>query len=62
MTQTLDTPVLIAGGGPTGLVLASLLSQYGAGCVLAERNTHIASSGTTVADAADVIARMRGAQ
>jgi FAD-dependent monooxygenase len=39
MTQTLDT-VLIAGGGPAGLVLASLLSQYGVGCVLAERNTH----------------------
>jgi 2-polyprenyl-6-methoxyphenol hydroxylase-like FAD-dependent oxidoreductase len=40
MTQTLDTPVLIAGGGPTGLVLASLLSRCGVGCVLAERNTH----------------------
>ena len=40
MTPILDTPVLIAGGGPTGLVLAALLSQYGVSCVLAERNTH----------------------
>src|ERR1700739_2618716 len=40
MSATLDTPVLIAGGGPTGLVLASVLSQYGIACVLAERNTH----------------------
>jgi 2-polyprenyl-6-methoxyphenol hydroxylase-like FAD-dependent oxidoreductase len=40
MTQTLETPVLIAGGGPTGLVLASVLSRYGIGCVLAERNAH----------------------
>jgi 2-polyprenyl-6-methoxyphenol hydroxylase-like FAD-dependent oxidoreductase len=40
MTPTLDTPVLIAGGGPTGLVLASLLSRHGIKCVLAERNTH----------------------
>jgi len=40
MTQTLDTPVLIAGAGPTGLVLASLLSRHGISCVLAERNTH----------------------
>src|ERR1700736_659403 len=40
MTQTLDTPVLVAGGGPTGLVLASVLSGYGINCVLVERNTH----------------------
>jgi FAD-dependent monooxygenase len=40
MTQTLDTPVLVAGGGPTGLVLASVLSGYGIKCVLVERNTH----------------------
>jgi 2-polyprenyl-6-methoxyphenol hydroxylase-like FAD-dependent oxidoreductase len=40
MTPKLETPVLIAGGGPTGLVLASVLSRYGIGCVLAERNTH----------------------
>jgi 2-polyprenyl-6-methoxyphenol hydroxylase-like FAD-dependent oxidoreductase len=40
MTQTLDTPVLVAGGGPTGLVLASVLSHYGINCVLVERNTH----------------------
>jgi len=38
MTQTLDTPVLVAGGGPTGLVLASVLSGYGINCVLVERN------------------------
>jgi 2-polyprenyl-6-methoxyphenol hydroxylase-like FAD-dependent oxidoreductase len=40
MTQTLDTPVLVVGGGPTGLVLAGVLSQYGISCVLVERNTH----------------------
>ena len=40
MTQTLDTPVLVAGAGPTGLVLASVLSGYGINCVLVERNTH----------------------
>jgi 2-polyprenyl-6-methoxyphenol hydroxylase-like FAD-dependent oxidoreductase len=40
MTQTLDTPVLVAGGGPTGLVLAGVLSGYGINCVLVERNTH----------------------
>jgi FAD-dependent monooxygenase len=40
MTQTLDTPVLVVGAGPTGLVLASVLSGYGIRCVLVERNTH----------------------
>src|SRR5258705_12967595 len=40
MTQTLDTPVLVVGAGPTGLVLASELSHYGINCVLVERNTH----------------------
>ena len=43
MTQTLDTPVLVAGAGPTGLVLASVLSGYGINCVLVERNTHTTS-------------------
>ena len=40
MTQTLETPVLVVGAGPTGLVLASVLSGYGINCVLVERNTH----------------------
>jgi 2-polyprenyl-6-methoxyphenol hydroxylase-like FAD-dependent oxidoreductase len=40
MTQLIDTPVLIAGGGPTGLVLASVLAHEGIRSVLAERNTH----------------------
>src|SRR5258705_2646711 len=40
MTQTLDTPVLVVGAGPTGLVLASVLSEYGINCVLVERKTH----------------------
>ena len=40
MTQLIDTPVLIAGGGPTGLVLASVLANEGIKSVLAERNTH----------------------
>jgi len=40
MTQLIDTPVLIAGGGPTGLVLASVLAGEGIKSVLAERNTH----------------------
>jgi 2-polyprenyl-6-methoxyphenol hydroxylase-like FAD-dependent oxidoreductase len=40
MTQPLHTPVLIAGGGPTGLVLAAELSRHGVRSVLAERNEH----------------------
>jgi 2-polyprenyl-6-methoxyphenol hydroxylase-like FAD-dependent oxidoreductase len=40
MTQPLHTPVLIAGGGPTGLVLAAELSRHGVASVLAERNEH----------------------
>jgi 2-polyprenyl-6-methoxyphenol hydroxylase-like FAD-dependent oxidoreductase len=40
MTQTFDTPVVVVGGGPTGLVLASVLSCYGINCLLVERNTH----------------------
>ena len=40
MTQTLETPVLVVGAGPTGLVLASVPSGYGVNCVLVERNTH----------------------
>ena len=35
---SIDTSVLIVGGGPTGLVLASLLARDGVNCVLAERN------------------------
>jgi 2-polyprenyl-6-methoxyphenol hydroxylase-like FAD-dependent oxidoreductase len=38
VASTLDTPILIAGGGPTGLTLASVLAQGGVNCVLAERN------------------------
>src|SRR6201993_2183358 len=40
MTQPLHTPVLIAGGGPTGLVLAAELARHGVPSVLAERNEH----------------------
>jgi 2-polyprenyl-6-methoxyphenol hydroxylase-like FAD-dependent oxidoreductase len=40
MAETIDTPVLVVGGGPTGLVLAAQLSRLGVDCVLAERNTH----------------------
>jgi 2-polyprenyl-6-methoxyphenol hydroxylase-like FAD-dependent oxidoreductase len=40
MTQPLQTPVLIVGGGPTGLVLAAELSRDGVPSVLAERNEH----------------------
>lgn len=40
MTQPLHVPVLIAGGGPTGLVLAAELSRHGIASVLAERNEH----------------------
>jgi len=32
------TPVLIAGGGPVGLMLANVLGQYGVASVLVERN------------------------
>lgn len=38
MASTLETPVLIAGGGPTGLTLAYVLARHGVNCVLAERN------------------------
>jgi flavin-dependent dehydrogenase len=38
VTPTLDTPVLIAGGGPTGLALASVLARDGVNWLLAERN------------------------
>lgn len=38
VTSTLAMPVLIAGGGPTGLTLASLLARDGVNCILAERN------------------------
>ena len=40
MTPPLHVPVLIAGGGPTGLVLAAELSRHGVPSVLAERNEH----------------------
>src|SRR6201997_2204721 len=40
MTQPLRTPVLIAGGGPTGLVLAAERSRHGVPSVLAARNEH----------------------
>jgi len=40
MTQPMHVSVLIAGGGPTGLVLAAELSRHGVASVLAERNEH----------------------
>jgi 2-polyprenyl-6-methoxyphenol hydroxylase-like FAD-dependent oxidoreductase len=40
MNQPLYVPVLIAGGGPTGLVLAAELSRFGVASMLAERNEH----------------------
>jgi FAD-dependent monooxygenase len=40
MTQPQHVPVLIAGGGPTGLVLAAELSRHGVASMLAERNEH----------------------
>src|SRR5882757_1698870 len=38
MASTLDTPVLIAGAGPSGLTLAYELARHGVNCILAERN------------------------
>jgi len=39
MEQTLpDDTVLIAGGGPVGLILATVLAYYGIKSVLLERN------------------------
>jgi 2-polyprenyl-6-methoxyphenol hydroxylase-like FAD-dependent oxidoreductase len=40
MTQPLHVPVLIAGAGPSGLVLAAELSRHGVASVLVERNEH----------------------
>jgi 2-polyprenyl-6-methoxyphenol hydroxylase-like FAD-dependent oxidoreductase len=40
MTQPPHVPVLIVGGGPTGLVLAAELSRHGVASMLAERNEH----------------------
>src|SRR6516164_9257865 len=40
MCHPLHVPVLIAGGGPTGLVLAAELSRHGVPSILAERNEH----------------------
>ena len=40
MTQPLYVPVLIAGAGPSGLVLAAELSRHGVASVLVERNEH----------------------
>jgi hypothetical protein len=40
MSQPLHVPVLIAGGGPTGLVLAAELARHGVASMLAERNEH----------------------
>ncbi|KAL7785502.1 FAD binding domain-containing protein [Trichoderma ceciliae] len=33
-----ETPVLIVGGGPTGLILSLQLARYGVNCMLVERN------------------------
>ena len=38
VVSTLETPALIAGGGPTGLVLVAVLAREGVNCILAERN------------------------
>jgi 2-polyprenyl-6-methoxyphenol hydroxylase-like FAD-dependent oxidoreductase len=38
MDVTLDTPVLIAGGGPVGMTLALNLARYGVRSILVERN------------------------
>ncbi|MFB1298723.1 FAD-dependent monooxygenase [Mycobacterium sp. pW049] len=40
MTTRTTAPVLIAGAGPTGLVLAAELSRHGVASLLAERNPH----------------------
>ena len=32
-----DIPVVIVGGGPTGLTTANLLATYGVDCILLER-------------------------
>src|SRR5258705_6888286 len=61
MTQTLDTPVLVVGAGPTGLVLASVLSGYGINCVLVERNTHrirFRKMDVTIGDSMELLRRL----
>ncbi len=37
-TGVQHVPVLIVGGGPTGLTLSALLSRHGVGSLLVERN------------------------
>ncbi|MEU5420008.1 FAD-dependent oxidoreductase [Streptomyces sp. NPDC020799] len=35
----MDVPVLVVGGGPTGLAMALFLARHGVGCLLVERRT-----------------------
>lgn len=44
MTNNLDTPILIAGGGPVGMTLALNLARYGVRSLLVERNTTTTSA------------------
>lgn len=51
-TETLpDDTVLIAGGGPVGLILANVLARYGVKSIILERNestTKLVSSGMAI--------------
>jgi putative polyketide hydroxylase len=44
--KTIETPVLITGGGPAGLCISILLSHHGVPSLLVERHAHAGARST----------------